>query len=238
MTPEEKQLTQGFLQQLDAVRGLAKDPEADAMIREAVARQPDAAYLLVQRSLLMNQALDTAKQEIAQLQAQLAEKSQAASSFLGSGWGRAPAVAPAPAPAPNVLDVPSRPVEEPQAARSWKQRLFGGAQPAPAAPAAAPSFLGSAMSTAAGVAGGMFLFNGIESLLHHGTGTAGADAAAAATPQPTEQITNNYYGDSGSGAAAGSSTSADQGAADTGNDSWDTSSADDGFFGDGGSDDI
>ncbi|WP_017911528.1 DUF2076 family protein, partial [Xanthomonas sp. SHU 166] len=65
--------------------------------------------------------------------------------------------------------------------------------PAPAA-ARGPSFLSTAATTAAGVAGGMFLFEGVESLLggHHGGGLFGGGA-----PQETvvENITNNYYDD-------------------------------------------
>ena len=42
-----------------------RDPEADAIINDAVSRQPDAAYLLVQRTLLQQQALEAAQARIA-----------------------------------------------------------------------------------------------------------------------------------------------------------------------------
>ncbi|QNA89224.1 DUF2076 family protein [Massilia sp. Dwa41.01b] len=71
MSPQDSQLLQDFLDQLIQARGLPKDPEAEAMIQKAVAYQPDAAYLLVQRALLQQQALDNAKAEIASLQQQL-----------------------------------------------------------------------------------------------------------------------------------------------------------------------
>lgn len=52
------------------------------------------------------------------------------------------------------------------------------------------SFLGTAASLAAGVAGGALLFEGIESLLgHHGAGGLFGQNA----PAPVEETINNYY---------------------------------------------
>lgn len=181
MNPQEQQLLEDFLQRLAAVRGVAKDPQADSLIQQRLASQPDALYLLVQRSLLQQQALDNAKAQIAQLQAQLG--GQGGGSFLGGqagAWNQSQAATPPPAQAPG-----------------WRERLFGGGAPAPQAqPAAAPSFLASAATTAAGVAGGMFLFNGIESLMggHHGGGFFGDNQ-----PNVVENITqNNFYDDNAS----------------------------------------
>jgi len=61
LNPQERALLQEFLQRLIQIRGIEKDPHADALIAQAVAQQPDAAYLLVQRALLLEQALDAAK---------------------------------------------------------------------------------------------------------------------------------------------------------------------------------
>ncbi|MEB1529045.1 DUF2076 domain-containing protein [Xanthomonas sp. WHRI 7945] len=184
MTPQEQQLLEDFLARVRGAGGVAKDPQADALIRERLAGQPDAAYLLVQRALLLEHALETAKAQIAQLQQ--AAPPPAAASFLGQGFSAGPPPLP-PAPAP-------------QGAPGWRERLFGGgggaAEQAPvAAPAArGPSFLGAAATTAAGVAGGMFLFEGVESLLggHHGGGFLGGGASQ---PAVVENVTNNYYDD-------------------------------------------
>lgn len=185
MNPQEQQLLEDFLQRLAAVRGVAKDAQADALIQQRLAGHPDALYLLVQRSLLQQQALDNAKAQIAQLQAQLG--GQGGGSFLGGqagGWSQPQQATPPPMPQ--------------QAAPGWRERLFGGGTPAPqqAAPqaAAAPSFLASAATTAAGVAGGMFLFNGIESLMggHHG----GGGFFGGGQETVVENITqNNFYDD-------------------------------------------
>ena len=40
------------------IHGAEKVAQADTMIKRAVERQPDAAYLLVQRVLLLGQALN------------------------------------------------------------------------------------------------------------------------------------------------------------------------------------
>lgn len=66
MNPHEQAILENFLDQLVRVRGTRKIPEADAMIRRAVDRQPDAAYLLVQRSLVLGQALEETKARLAE----------------------------------------------------------------------------------------------------------------------------------------------------------------------------
>ncbi|WP_109125832.1 DUF2076 family protein [Dyella sp. C11] len=191
MTPQEQQLLDDFLQRLAAAGSVAKDPQADALIHQRLSMQPDALYLLVQRSLLQQQALEGAKAQIAQLQAQVANQ-QGGGSFLGgqqSAWGAVPP------PVPPQQAMPQQPMPQ-QTAPSWRDRLFGGA-PAQAAPAVAPSFLSQAATTAAGVAGGMILFVGIAHLLggHHG---GGGFFGGGGQPPVIENITeNNTYNDDG-----------------------------------------
>ena len=179
-TQERDQLTI-FLQQLGQARAAVKDSEAQMLIDTAVAHQPDAAYLLVQRSLLQDNALQTAQAQIASLQAELQQAKSAASTapasgnFLdANGWGRAP-VAPsypaAPAPAAAYVAAPGYPQAAPVAAAPSRFQ--------------APSFLTSMATTAAGVAAGAFLFQGIGNLMgHHGsTGLAGASAFGLSEPK-------------------------------------------------------
>lgn len=70
MTQQEQQVLENFLQQLVQAPSVAKNPQAESLIQAALAKQPDAAYLLVQRALLLEQALEQAKARIGQLQAQ------------------------------------------------------------------------------------------------------------------------------------------------------------------------
>ena len=65
MNPQEYEALGSLLAQLVEIRGVKKDPDADVLIREAVTRQPDATYLLVQRTLLLRAALDEASRRIA-----------------------------------------------------------------------------------------------------------------------------------------------------------------------------
>ena len=71
MTPDERTLLQNFLQDLSQARTGPKDAEAEAMIRQAVQSNPDAAYLLVQHTILSDQALQAAQQRIADLESQV-----------------------------------------------------------------------------------------------------------------------------------------------------------------------
>jgi len=195
MTPQERDQLTHFLNQLAGARVGEKSAEADKLIRETVARQPDAAYLLVQRAMLVEQALNTAKAQIAQLQGQLAQAQSApagnrnAGGFLGGGnpWAQSLDSG------ANLGGVPG----------AGNYQLPRGAAPvANAAPSfgAAPasggvgSFLGSMATTAAGVVAGGFLFQGIENLIggHHSSGASGwGDASAEHVSEQT--IINNYY---------------------------------------------
>ena len=197
MTPQEHRMLDDFLDRLARVGSIAKDPAADALLRERLVGQPDAPYLLVQRALLLQQALDDAQRQIAQLK-QAAAPAQAEGSFLSPagapepGFGRAPSqnYMPPPAsfpPAAAAVQPPSAPVG------GWRERLFGtpaAGAPAPMAPMQAapaggggPGFLGQAAATAAGVAGGMFLFNGLQHWGGHagGAGKSLMDGSPAAT---------------------------------------------------------
>jgi uncharacterized protein len=185
MNTEERTALTQFLDQLRQAQGLAKDPDADALIRAAVAQQSDASYLLVQRCLLQDRALaalkgqlEQAQQEIQQLQNQVQGTRQPASGgFLNdAAWGATP-VRPAPQPAPGNAGWP------PPAAAAAPSR---GAS-------AAGSFLGTAAAAAAGAVGGAFLFQGIESLLGHHGGSSGLFGGGN---QPTENVTvNNFFED-------------------------------------------
>jgi len=216
MTPQETQWLDDLLQRLAAVQGVPKDPQAVAMIRERLAGQPDAIYLLVQRVLLLEHALQDAQAQIAQL-SQAQQQQPGGGSFLGGApgidWGRQPQApfqpqpGAQPMPAERGYDGSDRyaPGAPPArtAAPSWRERVFGAPAAAAAAPTASngPGLLGTAASAAAGVAGGMFLFNGIEHLLggHGGSGGGLLGGGQGGTPAVTENVTQNFFGDEGGG---------------------------------------
>ncbi len=195
MAPQELQALEAFLTQLTQASAGAKDPQAQQRIAEAVARQPDAAYLLVQRAMLLDHALAASQAQVASLQGQLAAAQANAGNGAGNGsfisaqnaWGHTPVQMPsAPAAAPQAMPQPM-PQAMPQAVPAQPSRpgfLSGGFG----------STLGSIATTAAGVAGGAFLFQGIENLFHHnsGSGFLGQSGTGMAPSETT--IVNNYYG--------------------------------------------
>jgi hypothetical protein len=169
MQSQERELITGLFGRLQPFESQPRDSEAEALIKDAVARQPAAPYLLVQTVLVQEQALKAAQERIAELEARAGAAAPTAAGFLGSApklgpWGAAQPAAPA-APPPSVPSTRS-PL---QAAVAPQQGGGGG-------------FLRSAMATAAGVAGGALLFEGIRSLMGSNPGPFGQTAAAQPAP--------------------------------------------------------
>jgi uncharacterized protein len=161
MNTQEREQLSRFLQQLAQAQAVQKDSEADALIREACLRQPDAAYLLVQRAMLLDQALKNSGAQVSRLQGELDQLRDQARSGSGgfldpNAWGNAPATRPNPPPQAPLYSAPPAPVTAPAAA--------------PAPSAWGSGMLGNIATTAAGVVAGGFLFQGIEHLLgNHGS---------------------------------------------------------------------
>lgn len=232
MSPQETQSLQDFLNQLIQVRGIGKDAQAEAMIAAAVAQQPDAAYLLVQRALLMDQALATSKAQIASLQSQvqaLQSGAAPAHGFLDSNaWGNAPAAPIRSNPTPAYTSAPGQTAPQYQAAPaptpSPSPGFFGGGM---------GSMLGTVAATAAGVAGGAFLFQGIEHLMNGGSGSGLMHQNGLSAPVENVENTtvNNYYGgDTDKGRAdSGSDMASSNDLADLSNIDFDDSSDSGGY---------
>jgi hypothetical protein len=226
MTPQERDLLTTLLTRLRATAAQPKDPDADALIRQSVAEQPDSPYYLAQTVLIQDLSLHTAQNRIAELERQLTDAQQQAArpatSFLGSLFGARPAQPPAPpagggsvpaagpwARAPQVAAAPpAQPYGQPYQQGGYGPQAgpgggFAGGGMAGGAMGAGGmggggGFLRSAAATAAGVAGGALLFQGIESLFgqHASAGILGGQGA---TPGLGETVVNNYYGDAGAG---------------------------------------
>ena len=203
MTPEENNLISGLFDRLSQASGQAKDAEADQLIRSKVAETPAAPYLLVQSILVMQQALANAQSRIAALDKQLAERGpapgtqQTGGGFLAGvanlfGGGQSHGQPPRPMPPPTPPPAPVQPSQAP--AYGYPPPV-----PQPAGRGGAGGFLQGALSTAAGVAGGALLFQGIENLLGHNPGPFSGTVAPSGglfgggTPGEITEITNNYY---------------------------------------------
>lgn len=193
MSPQETQVLQNFLDQLVKVQGISKDAQAQSLISDAVSKQPDASYLLVQRALLLDQALAQANTQITSLQAEVRELQAGKSSGYGntasnfldpatSVWGNSASSRPLQGVPTTATSVTGTPLPG-----------YSGMQPPPlpaSAMAAAPgssffggtggSMLGTVAATAAGVAAGAFLFQGIGHLMGNQSHQQVADSGSGA----------------------------------------------------------
>jgi hypothetical protein len=178
MTLQEKELLARFLQLLVGARAGQKDAEAEALIRDAVARQPDAAYLLVQRAMQLEHLLQSSQEQVKNLQTEL-DRARAGSSSGGSflndpnEWGSHPTAQQPPAEQPIVQrSVTGQPLpQQPVPQQTAPQQAVAQQPPlARAAPGGSWSsgLFGNIASTAAGVVAGSFLFQGIQGLMHRG----------------------------------------------------------------------
>ncbi len=83
MNTQERDMLNAFLTQLTQAQVGTKEPEADTLIAQALAKQPNAGYLLVQRAMQLDFVLQQSQAKVAELQAQLErQKPVAQASFL------------------------------------------------------------------------------------------------------------------------------------------------------------
>jgi hypothetical protein len=176
MQQQERELISGLFDRLQPFESQPRDPEAETLIKERAARQPGSPYLLVQTVLVQEQALKAAQERIAELEAKAAQASPPPS-FLGSApkigpWGAAQAQSGPGGSVPSTVPSTRSPL---QAALSPQQPMgmMGGG-------AGGGGFLRTALATAAGVAGGALLFEGIRNLMGSSPGAFGP--ALAQTP--------------------------------------------------------
>ena len=155
------------------------DREADGLIADLFTRYPEARYRLTQTAFVQEHAVMEAQNQISQLQWQLQQSRQVPAQAAASPWGAA-AQQPRQAPAPQGLfgrmfggGQPPPQQQQPQ----YQQQQYGGPPPQ-YAPGYQPGmfqrqgsgFLGSALTTAAGVAGGMVAGNALMGMFsgNHG----------------------------------------------------------------------
>jgi hypothetical protein len=173
MTNEERQIISDFIARMGGQPQAAApgrppatggqplppmDPEADRLIAELFERHPEARYRITQAAFVQEHALREAQNRIQELEWQV-EATQATAQaqqnrgLFGFGAPRQPNLPPRPSPLPP-----------------------GPGAQAMAANQGRPGFLGGALATAAGVAGGILLGNALMSMF------SGGGAAEAATP--------------------------------------------------------
>ena len=207
MTPQERDLLAGLFDRLKQADANPREADAERFIAEAVRQQPAAPYFMAQLLLVQDQALSAAQTRIDQLE-QDVEKARTqpamaaqidarglGRSFLGDApaagpWGPQRAAARSPGAVPSVAPPP--------AFAPGAQQAQGGTG----------GFLRGALQTAAGVAGGALLFQGLSSLFHsanpwggaaetagHEADSGSGEQAAAADPVPDEAAPDQVAAD-------------------------------------------
>lgn len=267
MTNEERDIITSYIERVSgAVQGAGSvpgsapalapiDPEADGLIGQLLAKYPEARYRLAQTAFVQEHALAAAQNRIKQLEYELQHAQQAAqqsqaqarpggflSGLFGGGAAR---------PAPGAQGPVWNQGQPQQAAPPPPPQYAAGYQPG-MFQRQGSGFLGSALSTAAGVAGGVVVGNALMDLFspHRGLGAdlggGGGGFGAAASPwgEPAP-ATDPGYVDQGSWTTP--DTGSDQASWDPGGggdqgawndpgsgdqDSWDSSGGDGGGWDD------
>jgi len=98
MNTNEKVILEKFLEQLKNTQANPKDLDADKLIADSTRNNHDATYLLVQRALGLELALQATQKQLTELQA--VNPQAKPSSFINdhNSWGRAPSSPPTNAP--------------------------------------------------------------------------------------------------------------------------------------------
>ena len=182
MTPNEKSLIEDLFSRLRTATPDGRDTQAEAAITAEMARSPGAAYALVQTVLVQDQALREAHDKIKAAEA----APQPHPSFLEragsalSGFG-----GPRGGPAQGTQQAPG--IQQAQAPES------AGAQ--------GGGFMRGALQTAAGVAGGALLFEGVRSMFGGGGGLLGGGGGPwGSTPTTVNETIINENSDPNSDA--------------------------------------
>ena len=219
------------------------DREADALLAELFTRHPEARYRISQLAFVQEQALAEAQNRLARMEWEMEQTRAAAPppQQLASPWGQPQAQ--------SQVQTQVQPQAQPPQSRGIFGGLFGG-RSAPPQPQNAPpqqfrqppqpqyppgyqpgmmqqqggsGFLGTALTTAAGVAGGMLAANALTSMF-----SGGGHGAHAATPvsSPVSQPQADPFA---SGGAPKSDTGWTDPSAGAGAGGWSTPASSPGF---------
>jgi uncharacterized protein len=214
VTPQEQQLLTSLTQKINQTELQEKDPDAENLLGRELGANPDAIYIFAQTVLVQNIALEQAKAQITQLQQQLQQARQQpahTTSFLGRLLGEKDEPPPPPPPAQQgpgawggQQPLPYQPVTQYGPPPPQYQQQYPPQQQYVPVQSGQPSFLRGAMQTAAGVAAGALVFEGVESILRgfghgggYGMGGMGMGPGmglGGGFERPVEEtVINNYY---------------------------------------------
>ncbi|MBF2715318.1 DUF2076 domain-containing protein [Agrobacterium vitis] len=265
MSPEERQLLTQLFDRVRQASATPRDREAESLIEGELRSQPYATYYLAQAVIIQEKGLEAATAKIRDLEDQIAHlqdelsRSQAqppapqqSGGFLGGISSIFGGGSPAPAPSRNAGPWGAAPAAQrgyddysrsaPPQSGPWGGAPTGGQWQQPGQqPAAAPAgggFLRGALTTAAGVAGGVLVADAVRDIFTtHGGGFGNMLGAGGMAQAPVEEtiINNNTYNITENGRddtpAQSDDSGVQQASLDNDNDSYDNSSFDDSDFG-------
>lgn len=161
------------------------EAEADALIADLFNRYPEARYRITQTAFVQEHALVEAQNRIQQLEWELENQTRQAQASQNRGLFGFGGSRPAPMPPPP----------QPQYPQGYNPQAIQGRQ--------GSGFLGTALTTAAGVAGGLVVGNMLMNAFSGSGGAAQAASAAGAGGFANEAVpTSSAWTDPGSAAAA------------------------------------
>ncbi|GAB2935682.1 DUF2076 domain-containing protein [Hafnia psychrotolerans] len=179
MQSEEQRLIEGLFSRLQqAESGTApRDADAERVIQACISKQPSAPYYMAQAMIIqeaaltrLNQQVQAQQQQIEQLQEQAKSVRPASSGFLSGLFGGGSSAQTQPQSA-GQSHAGSQPIpgtsgwDNRNAPPQQQQAYQPQAAPQQAAPQQ-PGFLGSALRTATGVAGGVVLAEMLTGMFH------------------------------------------------------------------------
>lgn len=162
MQREEQQLIEGLFSRLKQAESqtVARDAAAEQLINQHLQAQPGAPYYMAQAILIQEAALKKLNEKVSALESQMAQQqqqqqqpAQSSGGFLSGLFGSGSRQQP--------------PVQQQQQSSPWNSAPQQPAQPQYAPAPRGTGFLGGALQTAVGVAGGVVMADMLTSMFHH-----------------------------------------------------------------------
>jgi hypothetical protein len=213
MNSQEREVISDIFRRLEQVADQPRDPEAERFISEKLRQQPYAPYALAQAVYVQEQALANLHGRVQQLEAELEQlrNQPQQGGLLASLFGGGPRQAERPQPMGAPFG--GQPGMQPGPQGPWGGQAMGGergpwgGQGPMGQPGAfggpqrgGSGFLGTALMTAAGVAGGMMLGNALASAFggqHGGLGALGGGQSSEANAGAQSHSDLSPFQDSG-----------------------------------------
>ncbi|MCM2450528.1 DUF2076 domain-containing protein [Agrobacterium vitis] len=266
MSPEERQLLTQLFDRVRQASSTPRDREAESLIEGELRSQPYATYYLAQAVIIQEKGLEAATAKIRDLEDQIAHlqdelsrgpaqppAQQQGGGFLGGISSIFGGGSQAPAPSRNAGPWGAAPAQNrgyddysrsaPPQSGPWGAQAPAGSQwQQPAAAPAGGGFLRGALTTAAGVAGGVLVADAVRDICSShgggfgnmlGVGGMGGMGGVAQAPVEETIINNNTYNITENGRDDTPAQNDDSGfqQASLDSDSYDNSSFDDSDFG-------